>query len=111
MSFLLGPVSGALVAGGLYYGYSTVMQARTEQHRRDLHAISVRLVTTPALIAAPPPAASRIAPDTFSAVLKERWNAEIGGLVSGMRGLEERAVRRASSMLDGPTKSQQETNA
>ncbi|KAJ7748404.1 hypothetical protein B0H16DRAFT_1725595 [Mycena metata] len=50
MSFVLGPVSGALVAGGLYYGYSNMMQIR-------LHKLSVRLVETPALIMAPPSAA------------------------------------------------------
>ncbi|KAJ7064020.1 hypothetical protein C8F01DRAFT_1250282 [Mycena amicta] len=103
MSFLLGPVSGALVAGGLYYGYSTVLQNRTEQHRKDLHAISVRLVTSPALIAAPPPAASRIAPRPFSALLKERWNQEIGVLVAGMRGWEDRAADWARRTVYGPT--------
>ncbi|KAF7304090.1 hypothetical protein MIND_00640500 [Mycena indigotica] len=91
MSFLLGPVSGALVAGGLYYGYSTVMQTRTEQHRKDLHILSTRLTTTPALMTAPPPAASRISPTPFSAVLKERWNHEIGALVAEARTWEDRA--------------------
>ncbi|KAF8173717.1 hypothetical protein BJ912DRAFT_1147739 [Pholiota molesta] len=42
MSFLLGPVSGAVVAGGIYYGFSNLMQTRTEQHIKDLHALSVR---------------------------------------------------------------------
>ncbi|KAF8957528.1 hypothetical protein BDZ97DRAFT_104269 [Flammula alnicola] len=47
MSFLVGPVSGALVAGGVYYGFSNLIQTRTEQHIKDLHALSVRLVETP----------------------------------------------------------------
>ncbi|KAH9834751.1 uncharacterized protein C8Q71DRAFT_766217 [Rhodofomes roseus] len=36
MSFLVGPISGALAAGGVYYGFSTMIQTRTEQHRTDV---------------------------------------------------------------------------
>ncbi|KAJ7202539.1 hypothetical protein GGX14DRAFT_653562 [Mycena pura] len=91
MSFLLGPVSGALVAGGLYYGYSNMMQMRTEQHRRDLHTLSVRLVQTPALIMAPSPAASRITPRPFSELLQARWNEQVASLLVEVRRWETRA--------------------
>ncbi|KAF7300070.1 hypothetical protein MKEN_01330100 [Mycena kentingensis (nom. inval.)] len=94
-------LGGALVAGGLYYGYSNMIHARTEQHRRDLHAISTRLVHTPAFLAAPPPAAARIAPDPFSATLKERWNAEISAAVATVRDMGGKAQEQARKMLYG----------
>nr|GAT52105.1 predicted protein [Mycena chlorophos] len=62
-----------------------------EGRKNSLHTLSTRLTTTPALIAAPPPAAARInGPTPFTAVLKERWNVEIAGLLAGVRGWEGR---------------------
>ncbi|KAJ7626951.1 hypothetical protein FB45DRAFT_920373 [Roridomyces roridus] len=101
MSFLAGPVSGALVAGGLYYGYSNMMQLKTEQHRKDLHALSVRLVEHPALIIAPPSAATRITPPSFNSVLQARWNQEITTLFGGLREWNVRAQEWARTELYG----------
>ncbi|TFK46395.1 hypothetical protein OE88DRAFT_1739494 [Heliocybe sulcata] len=80
MSFIFGTLSGALVAGGAYYGFSNLIQTRTQTHRRDLHTLSQRLLNPPSALNAPAPAAARIAHDAFSAQLKERWNQEIGGI-------------------------------
>ncbi|KAF8199359.1 hypothetical protein K438DRAFT_1583385 [Mycena galopus ATCC 62051] len=101
MSFLLGPVSGALVAGGLYYGYSSMMQTRTETHIRDLHTLSVRLVETPALIMAPPSAATRITPRPFSALLQSRWNQEVASMYAGLREWDIRAQEWGKRLLYG----------
>ncbi|KAJ7675560.1 hypothetical protein B0H17DRAFT_1207595 [Mycena rosella] len=102
MSFLLGPVSGALVAGGLYYGYSNMIQTRTEGHRRDLHVLSVRLVETPALIMAPPSAATRITPRPFSALIEARWNQEIAFLYAGLGEWETRVQEWGKRLLRSP---------
>ncbi|KAJ6603233.1 hypothetical protein DFH09DRAFT_1124026 [Mycena vulgaris] len=101
MSFLLGPVSGVLVAGGFYYGYSNMIHMRTEQHRRDLHTLSVRLVETPALIMAPPSAATRITPRPFSAMVQSRWNQEMASLFAGLGALDTRALEWGKRLLYG----------
>ncbi|KAJ7748423.1 hypothetical protein B0H16DRAFT_906983 [Mycena metata] len=101
MSFLLGPVSGALVAGGLYYGYSNMMQIRTQTHITDLHKLSVRLVETPALIMAPPSAATRVTPRPFSTLLQSRWNQEVASLFAGMREWDTRAQEWGKRLLYG----------
>ncbi|CAA7266282.1 unnamed protein product [Cyclocybe aegerita] len=103
MSFLLGPISGALVAGGVYYGFSNLMQTRTEQHKKDLHALSVRLVETPTLVQAPPSAASRIKPHPLSTEIKSRWNHEVAVLFAGFQNLDESAVAWGKSLLYGPS--------
>ncbi|KAJ6545447.1 hypothetical protein B0H19DRAFT_1033892 [Mycena capillaripes] len=101
MSFLLGPVSGALVASGLYYGYSNMIQTRTETHKRDLHTLSVRLVETPALIMAPPSAATRVTPRPFISLLQSRWNQEVSSLFAGLGNLETRAQEWGKRLLYG----------
>ncbi|KAJ7211061.1 hypothetical protein B0H12DRAFT_1061900 [Mycena haematopus] len=101
MSFLFGPVSGALVAGGLYYGYSSMLQTRTETHIRDLHTLSVRLVESPALIMAPPSAATRITPRPFSTLLQSRWNQEVGSMYAGLRRWDIRAAEWGKRVLYG----------
>ncbi|KAF5384443.1 hypothetical protein D9615_003408 [Tricholomella constricta] len=122
MSILIGPVSGALVAGGashlhnflqhltatkrklgctqVYYGFSNLMHTRTEQHRADLHALSVRLVSTPTT-PAPPPAAARITHHPFSSMLKDRWNHELGALFAGFGSWDRRAVAWGRRVLYG----------
>ncbi|KAJ6471407.1 hypothetical protein C8R45DRAFT_1014188 [Mycena sanguinolenta] len=101
MSFLLGPVSGALVAGGFYYGYSSMMQTRTQSHIRDLQFLSVRLVETPALITAPHPAAARITPRPFSTLLQSRWNQEMASMYAGLREWDTRAMEWGKRLLYG----------
>ncbi|KIM41352.1 hypothetical protein M413DRAFT_147015 [Hebeloma cylindrosporum] len=104
MSFLLGPISGALVAGGVYYGFSNLIQTRTEQHIKDLHALSVRLVETPTLVHAPPSAATRIKPRTFTSEVKSQWNHEVAAIFRGVHDLDKRAVEWGRSLLYGPSK-------
>ncbi|KAJ7732799.1 hypothetical protein DFH07DRAFT_846250 [Mycena maculata] len=101
MSFLLGPVSGALVAGGLYYGYSNMIQMQTQRHVRDLHTLSVHLVETPALLVAPPSAATRIAPRPFSALIQARWNEEVAALFSGIGKWDARALEWGRRLVYG----------
>ncbi|KAJ7437204.1 hypothetical protein B0H11DRAFT_2108120 [Mycena galericulata] len=101
MSFLLGPVSGALVAGGLYYGYSNMIRLQTEKHRKDLHTLSVRLVETPALIMAPPSAATRITPRPFSSLVQSRWNEEMASLFVNLREWDTRAQEWGKRLLYG----------
>ncbi|KAJ6545475.1 hypothetical protein B0H19DRAFT_955738 [Mycena capillaripes] len=101
MSFLLGPVSGALVASGLYYGYSRMIQTRTETHIRDLHTLSVRLVEAPALIMAPPSAATRVTPRPFTSLLQSRWNQEVASLFAELGNWETRAQEWRKRLLYG----------
>ncbi|KAF8152986.1 hypothetical protein B0H34DRAFT_87192 [Crassisporium funariophilum] len=103
MSILLGPISGALVAGGVYYGFSNLMRTRTEQHRKDLHTLSVRLVETPALIQAPPSAAARIKPHPFTSQLKSQWNHEIAVLFAGFGNIDRSALAWGRSLVYGPS--------
>ncbi|PPQ99308.1 hypothetical protein CVT24_009176 [Panaeolus cyanescens] len=98
----LGPLSGALVAGGVYYGFSNLMQTRTEQHIKDLHTLTTRLTESPALIHAPPPAASRIHKDPLVTEIKSRWNHEIAMLFRGFQNLDRSAVEWGKSLLYGP---------
>ncbi|KAF8816304.1 hypothetical protein BYT27DRAFT_7184146 [Phlegmacium glaucopus] len=109
MSILLGPISGALIAGGVYYGFSNLIQTRTEQHRKDLHALSVRLVDTPTLVQAPPPAAARIKPHPFTSHLKSQWNNEVAALVSGVQNFDKTALNWGRSLLYGPTTNKETT--
>ncbi|PPQ68097.1 hypothetical protein CVT25_014260 [Psilocybe cyanescens] len=111
MSVLLGPLSGALVAGGVYYGFSNLMQTRTQQHIKDLHALSVRLVETPNVVLAPPSAAARIKPHNFTTELKSQWNHEIACLFKGFQNLDRSAVAWGKSLLYGPSVSVVEEKA
>ncbi|KAJ8072285.1 hypothetical protein PM082_015844 [Marasmius tenuissimus] len=93
MSFLIGPVSGALVAGGVYYGFSNLIQTRTRQISTDLHIQSIRLTETPTIIHdAPRSAASRVAEKPFTALLQAKWNQEMEGLFRWCRDADRRVV-------------------
>ncbi|KAH8997953.1 hypothetical protein EDB92DRAFT_1837107 [Lactarius akahatsu] len=72
MSFLIGPVSGALVAGGIYYGFSNLIES-------NLHALSQKLVTPPSEHDAPPTAAARIVKKPLTALVKQGWNEKVRG--------------------------------
>ncbi|PPQ77866.1 hypothetical protein CVT26_005446 [Gymnopilus dilepis] len=102
MSFLLGPISGALVAGGVYYGFSNLIRTRTQQHINDLHLLSTQLTTTPPPISAPDPAMSRIQPRPFSTELKSRWNDQIAAVFSTVYSLDRTAVEWGRSLIYGP---------
>ncbi|KII92392.1 hypothetical protein PLICRDRAFT_50779 [Plicaturopsis crispa FD-325 SS-3] len=106
MSFLVGPVSGALVAGGVYYGFSNLIATRTAQHQSDLHSLSVRLVDAPTYIPAPLPAAARITHHPFLSVFQDRWNAEIETLFRGFGSWDLRAQEWGKKLLYGSETSQ-----
>ncbi|KAG5720879.1 hypothetical protein E4T56_gene15244 [Termitomyces sp. T112] len=110
MSILIGPISGALVAGGVYYGFSNLISTRTEQHRRDLHALSIRLVETPSLVQAPPPAAARITHHPFASLLKAKWNQEVQSLFTGVANWDRRVQEWGKKLLYGQDGSQTPTN-
>lgn len=93
MSFLIGPVSGALVAGGIYYGFSNLMESRTNQHRDNLHVLSQKLITPPSEHDPPPTAAARIVKKPLTTLIKQRWNEKVNELY----GLTGRGGERASS--------------
>ncbi|TFK31399.1 hypothetical protein BDQ12DRAFT_729590 [Crucibulum laeve] len=101
MSFLVGPVSGALVAGGVYYGFSNLIHTRTEQRQRDIHTLSVRLTETSSLIRAPPSAATRISDRTFSTYVQSRWNQELAYLFVGIGDWDRRAREWGRKVLYG----------
>jgi len=92
---------------------------RTEQHIREfvlqlritsptklnlysvsLHALSVRLVETPTFIEAPPSAATRIKPPTFTSEVKSQWK-EVATVFRGFHELDKRAVEWGRSLLYG----------
>ncbi|KAG2007027.1 hypothetical protein CC2G_014756 [Coprinopsis cinerea AmutBmut pab1-1] len=100
MSYFLGPISGALVAGGVYYGFSSLITKRTEQHQRDLRYLSNRLLDTPAYIPAPPPAAARVHHNEFTETLKSRWNQEIAYIAAGFRGWGRDLTRWGNGLLE-----------
>ncbi|TRM67079.1 hypothetical protein BD626DRAFT_484695 [Schizophyllum amplum] len=104
MSFLVGSLSGAVVAGGFYYGFSNLINSRTADHRRDLHTLSVRLVDHPSLVPAPPSAASRVTDRSFGDLVQTRWNQELAKLFHGARDLDQRAVAWGKSLLYGEEK-------
>ncbi|KAF8065047.1 hypothetical protein FPV67DRAFT_167006 [Lyophyllum atratum] len=101
MSFLIGPASGALVAGGVYYGFSNLIHTRTEQHRRDLHTLSARLIEDPTFAQAAPSAATRITHRPFTSLMKAKWNQEIEYLFAGFASWDQRAQEWGRRVLYG----------
>ncbi|EIM87364.1 uncharacterized protein STEHIDRAFT_56384 [Stereum hirsutum FP-91666 SS1] len=101
MSFVLGPLSGALVAGGFYYGFSNLIQTRTEKHRRDMHTLSIQLITPPSAHPAPASAAARIVHEPFSSILKTQWNERLAGLYRTVGDSEGRLVQWGKKVLYG----------
>ncbi|KAF6751187.1 hypothetical protein DFP72DRAFT_1071734 [Ephemerocybe angulata] len=102
MSILVGPISGALVAGGVYYGFSNLISSRTDQHQRDLAYLTQRLSETPTLVQGPPRAASLIKHNDLASYAKAKWNQEIETLATGFRNWDRRAVDWARNALYGP---------
>ncbi|KAH9944923.1 hypothetical protein B0H21DRAFT_694243 [Amylocystis lapponica] len=101
MSFLVGPVSGALVAGGVYYGFSTMIHSRTQQHRLDLHRLSERLLDAPSDIPAPIPASQRITYHPFSSMLKSQWNAQVETVFRAAGEWDQRVMGWSRRLLYG----------
>ncbi|TFK75577.1 hypothetical protein BDN72DRAFT_746197, partial [Pluteus cervinus] len=101
MSFLVGPISGALTAGGVYYGFKSLIQTRTEQHQRDLHHLSLQL-DSPAQVHAPLPASARYHTDaTLATAVKIQWNREIANLFAGAQEWDRRLGAWGKNLLYG----------
>ncbi|TFK98616.1 hypothetical protein BDV98DRAFT_572431 [Pterulicium gracile] len=108
MSALVGPISGALVAGSVYYGFSNLIQTRTEQHRRDLRFLSVRLSEAPTKVLAPPSAAARIKPSSSN--LETSWNEQLTNIYRAVGQVSERAGEwRRKVLYQGDVKEASET--
>ncbi|KAL4072138.1 hypothetical protein V8B97DRAFT_1503143 [Scleroderma yunnanense] len=101
MSFLAGSVAGALISGGVYYGFSSLMQTKTAQHRSDLHVLSERLVTASTIVPAPSPASTRIAHRPFITLIQSRWNEELASAFSAVARWERRASEWGRKALYG----------
>ncbi|KAI0366551.1 hypothetical protein BV20DRAFT_971713 [Pilatotrama ljubarskyi] len=101
MSFLVGTASGALVAGGVYYGLSSMISGRTQQHRADLHHLSERLVNAASDIPAPVPAAARIPQRPFVSMLQSSWNNQVEALFRRTRDIDQHVVEWARRTLYG----------
>ncbi|XP_006455170.1 hypothetical protein AGABI2DRAFT_194822 [Agaricus bisporus var. bisporus H97] len=100
MAFV-GPVAGALVAGGVYYGFSNLIQTRTDQIRRDLHTLSSRLVDSPTAVIAPPSAAARISRHPWTSYAESQWNQEIAYLFAGVRDWDRKLSQWGRKVLYG----------
>lgn len=160
MSFVTGPIAGALAAGSVRlcymqsyhplfhwtFRYTMDFRAsskngerkiiswlelstyapnpRTERHRKEyaflgllllrgililyissLHALSIRLVETPAAVHPPPPAAARIKTNYISSQVKENWNREIETLFCTLQSLDRRVINWGRSLLYGSPES------
>ncbi|KAI0826017.1 hypothetical protein BC629DRAFT_1586875 [Irpex lacteus] len=101
MSFLLGPVSGALVAGGVYYGFSTLIHSRTLKHQIDLHNLSTRLLDSSAITTAPLPAVERIQHRPFVSQVKSQWNNQVETLFRGISDINRKAGEWTKRTLYG----------
>ncbi|OCB87297.1 hypothetical protein A7U60_g5626 [Sanghuangporus baumii] len=92
MSFLTGALSGALVAGGVYYGFSNLIKSQTEAHRTNMHVLAYTL-TNPPKVPAQPPAAERIPQRPVRSMYEGRWNEEVEGIFRTVwrweKGVEE----------------------
>ncbi|KAH7928879.1 hypothetical protein BV22DRAFT_1110251 [Leucogyrophana mollusca] len=101
MSFLVGSLAGALATGGVYYGFSNLIQTRTTQHRTDLHVLSERLVNASTIVPSPPPASMRISHRPFASLIQSRWNEEVAGLFASVGRWERRAEEWGRKVLYG----------
>ncbi|KAF9238047.1 hypothetical protein BU15DRAFT_88487 [Melanogaster broomeanus] len=101
MSFLAGSLAGALVTGGVYYGFSNLMQTRTAQHRSDLHVLSERLVSASTIIPSPAPASTRITYRPFTAMVQSQWNEQIASAFATVGTWERRASDWGRKLLYG----------
>ncbi|KIJ16425.1 hypothetical protein PAXINDRAFT_113541 [Paxillus involutus ATCC 200175] len=101
MSFLAGSLAGALVTGGVYYGFSNLIQTRTAQHRSDLHVLSQRLIGASTIVPSPPPASTRITHRPFTSMLQSQWNEQVAGAFATVGRWERRASEWGRKLVYG----------
>ncbi|KLO18952.1 hypothetical protein SCHPADRAFT_899286 [Schizopora paradoxa] len=105
MSRLIGTVSGALVAGGVYYAFSNMIQARTQKHTAEMHALSTALLSPPSSIPATPTAAERVNRSPTKSYMQGRWNEEIRGLLKIAGNMETNVAAWSRRWLYGGPRS------
>ncbi|KAJ8597693.1 hypothetical protein M405DRAFT_803455 [Rhizopogon salebrosus TDB-379] len=101
MSFAAGSLAGALAMGGIYYGFSNMIQTRTAQHRADIHLLSERIASTPTMVPSPPPASERITHRPLTSLIQSKWNEEVAGLFGTVWRWEQRATELGKKVLYG----------
>ncbi|KAG8751237.1 hypothetical protein FRC14_008052 [Serendipita sp. 396] len=84
MSFFTGAVAGAVLAGGVYYSFSYRVRTGVLQYKSSLHELSERMNNPQSGLDIPPAASERIAPPPFSALVKQRWNEQVGSAFKGI---------------------------
>lgn len=81
----------------------------------SLHALSIRLLETPSLVQAPPPAAARITHHPFQSLLKAKWNKDVEYLFTGAANWDRRVLEWGKRLLygqdgrDAPSDEQKQT--
>ena len=82
---------------------STSVQVVTKQPGlfNSLHTLSLRLTETPALVQAPPSAATRISSHPFSSYFTSQWNKDVARLFAGFRVLDSRVEEWGRGLLYG----------
>ncbi|KAH7883022.1 hypothetical protein F5I97DRAFT_168563 [Phlebopus sp. FC_14] len=101
MSFVAGSLAGAIVTGGIYYGFSNLIQTRTTRLRSDLHILSERLINASTVVPSPPPASARIAQRPFVSLLQSKWNEELAGVFAAVGKWERTASDWGRKILYG----------
>lgn len=101
MSFVAGSLAGALVMGGIYHGFSNLVQTRTAQHRADIHMLSERIANASTTIPSAPPASTRITHHPLTSLIQSKWNDEVAGLFGTAWRWEQRAVELGKKVLYG----------
>jgi len=110
MSFLVGTISGALVAGGVYYGFSNTIDTRTKKLNTDLHALSHRFRVDSAQLTTPT-ASDRITQRPFSTLMQSLWNQQVDALFNGVAEWDRRAVTWVRQVLYGGDAASKEDSA
>ncbi|KAI0074270.1 hypothetical protein K474DRAFT_78892 [Panus rudis PR-1116 ss-1] len=103
MSFLIGPISGALAAGGVYYGLSSMMSNSIQIHRNDMQSLSNRLQSPESQVStsAPPRAADRIQQTHYPDYLKYRWNNQLEIMLERVREVDDKISAWGRRVLYG----------
>ncbi|KAF8128640.1 hypothetical protein EV363DRAFT_1170118 [Boletus edulis] len=101
MSFLVGSLAGAVATGGVYYGFSNLMQTRTAQHRHDLHHLATRLVDATATLPGPLPASKRIVEHPLKTMVQAQWNEHVASIYSTVGQWERDGSEWARKVLYG----------
>ncbi|KAG8923795.1 hypothetical protein FRC02_010913 [Tulasnella sp. 418] len=86
MSFFIGPITGGLVAGAVYYSFSYSIETRTKDLQARFQNLNHQL-NQPA-VHGDPPAVNRVVYSPFREMLKRRWNEEVAAGFSAVQNFE-----------------------